>query len=237
MHRPRLLGVLILLVILLVACSGGDDDSAGAPEPAETATETEEPDTLGEEPSGEGAGAPAPAPLPGKATVDGTLKAGKYHTSAFQPTALFKVGRGWETRFEQPDSLVLLLEPEPNDQAIYLDSSQADLSVDEVLRFVKQTFIGTTGERRNFRFSGQASAPTGVADGEGYTMEVLADQPVVTFGLGTESYEVKPGDKLHVRAIDAGGSTILIFIEASGDEFDSFRPKAEKVLSTLRFQI
>jgi hypothetical protein len=229
---PRLMTAL-LVVALLTSCSGGDTD-----EPADAAPtgieETEDP-LPGEapgEPSGGGPGGKAP----GRPTESGSLAAGRYHTSLFEPRAVFKVGKGWEASFEEPDSLTLLLEPEPRDQAIYLDSSQADLSIDEVLRFVKQTFTGATGERRNFRFSSQASTPVGEIDGEGFTMEVLADQPVVTLELGTEAYEVKPGDKLNIRALDANGTTVLVFVEAAGTEFDAFRPKAERVLSTLSFR-
>jgi hypothetical protein len=62
-----------------------------------------------------------------------------------------------------------------------------------------------------------------------------ANQLVVTLALATEAYEVRPGDKLHLNAVDVDGDTGARDRRAPGRRFSSFVKQAERVLASLSF--
>jgi hypothetical protein len=51
------------------------------------------------------------------------------------------------------------------------------------------------------------------------TMTAGANQLVVTLALATEAYEVRPGDKLHLNAVDVDGDPVLVIVELRVGDF------------------
>lgn len=171
-----------------------------------------------------------------QATSEGILKPGRYRTSVFKPTATFEVRKGWQLSEEGIDRLLLLHKPEPRDEAIYLDSSQRDLDVRDALMYVRDAFVGTTGSARDFRFTSVTPVRVGNARGRGTMMTLATNQLVVTLALATEAYQVRPGDKLRLMAVDVDGDTVLVFVEAPRQRFSSFLKQAERVLASLSLE-
>jgi hypothetical protein len=46
-----------------------------------------------------------------------------------------------------------------------------------------------------------------------------ANQLVVTLALATEAYEVRPGDKLHLNAVDVDEDPVLVIVELRVGDF------------------
>ena len=230
LRRPWRLS--IALVVVLASSCGGDDPGAQSPD-AETPTPADaESDESPESPSPE---VEETLPPGIAATTQGLLRAGSYQTSVFEPLATFIVPRGWRIPFEEGDNIIIARKVEPRDEVIYIDSSQRGLDTGAALDFAKDTFIGTTGVARDFRFSREEEASIGGYRGLSVTMDLRTDQPVVTLGLGTEAYEVRPGDRLQLNAISIDAEAILVFVEAPGPRFGAFLDEAGPVLDSLRF--
>jgi hypothetical protein len=218
--------LLVASLLFGIACSEAETNSA-APEP--TASKPESP-----EPSPSETGNALPEGV--SPTSEGILQPGSYQTSTFEPVASFEVGRGWRVPFEGTDYIVIARKLEPRDEVIYLDSSQQSLDVNGALRYVQDAFIGSTGVAGDFRFFNKQPARIGELAGTQVSMEVQANQSVVTLALGIEAYEVRPGDRIDINAIDVGGKTILVFVEAPGARFAAFDKGAQRVIASLRFE-
>lgn len=231
MNRSGLVLAIVVAVVIGAGCS--DDDPAPASADASPSGRQEADDDPTPSPSGEKDDPPVKGAQP--VGADGNLPAGLYFTDSFVPQAVFKVGAGWDTRFHAADSLELRYRPEPRDEVIYFDGSRTDLKVDEALKEIKLLFGNSTGSRRDFAFGSVQPVNVGDTDGQSFVMKVDAPQSV-TVVLGERSpYEVRPGDRLRVHALDANGATVLIFVEAPAESFDEFSALAEDVLKTVRF--
>ena len=218
------------VLVVLFAC-GTDSPARSQSETTPTREETNSPDSQ-----------PPPTPEseeilpPGvEPTAEGLLNPGTYRTSIFEPPVTFTVGKGWRIPFEEADSIVIARKLEPRDEVIYMDSSQFDADLDGALLFAQKAFTSTTGVARDFRFSRIFPVRIGGFRGRGRTMDVRTDQLVVTLALGTEAYEVRPGDRLHLAAISVDRESILVFVEAPGAGFESFLDEATPVLESLKF--
>jgi len=220
--------LLVSILLILVTCNEPDSDSRASVEPSISPAGTETPESV-----------PSPTESmdslpPGvKVTSQGGLEPGKYQTSLFEPHLSFKVPRGWQVAFEGGNHIVLARRLEPNDEVIYLDSSQQMVDVRDALRYAQDAFVGTTGNARDFRFSDANEIRIGAFRGRGISMEVATDQPVVTLALGIEAYELRPDDRLELNAISVDGETVLLFVEAPGSRFDAFLQAARPVLESL----
>jgi hypothetical protein len=207
--------LLVVLLFVMGACTSTDPAPSGGSLPSESPS-------------------PSPALPPGvEPTARGPLKPGTYQTSVFEPAATFTVGRGWQIPFEGKDNIVIAQELEPRDEVIYLDSSQSALDAADALEYAQDVFSGTTGVARHFRFSDETTVSIGDFRGRGVTMNVRTN--AVTLGLGAEAYEVRPGDRLHLNAINVNGDAILVFVEAPGAKFDAFVKEAKAVLASFEF--
>jgi hypothetical protein len=233
MSRTLLRVSLLAILLLSMACGGNDSDGSAraGPSPQETVESPEPPPTEEEEVDEE------ELPAGVRPTTRGLLVPGRYQTNIFSPAVTFEVDRGWRIPFEGNDYLVLARKLEPKDEVIYLDSSQSSLSVDAALQYAQDAFAGTTGVARDFRFTNAAPVRIGDLRGREITMNVRTDRLVVTLALGIEAYELRPGDKLQLNAIDVDGTTVLIFVEAPGARFATFSEQAQRAIDSFEFKM
>lgn len=160
------------------------------------------------------------------APAEGPLAAGEYLTELFRPRLSFTlVSGGWSApNGEQPRHLLLLRRREPGALALAFDSGAAGESV------------AATIARLSSIPSTRANAPTPVVVGgaSGQRIDVVSDDQVTVPGLA-EHYELEPTDAVRIYAVDVGGRTLTIIIEAPESELASFAADAEQVLATVQF--
>lgn len=162
--------LVLCVVVLTVACGDVRDDGGADKGPTPVQTKPPTPEATPDEE--EAAGPPE--------TAVGVLKAGSYQTAQFEPRATFKVGSGWRVNEESSNYVLLLRKPEPKMKAIFIDSSQRDLNVDEALQFANDAFTGTTGSQRGFNFSNDVPVGIGDFSDRGMTLTIKLEQLVVS---------------------------------------------------------
>jgi hypothetical protein len=116
---------------------------------------------------------------------------------------------------------------DPGGTTVTVDSSGLRQSVsDTIARF--SSIEGTT--------AGVVEAVTvGGAAGRGITVTVTAQDLVLVPGLAYR-YELEATDRAQFYALDAGGKTVTIVVEAPADRFAEWVAEVDAVLDSIRFR-
>ena len=226
--------LLVALALLVTAC--GDDEPAEAQPtssaPASVSTSTVLPSTAAPNTTAAATSAavtstttaspvsfpPGYEPLP----AGGTLTAGRFHSVHLEPPVTFEVGAGWSVLMDERDGLVLLRRPEPGDMAVSIDSTVQD-PLEERLAYLT-ALKGITAEPA--RMTSLLGHPAVAA-------RVTVEEPIVGIPSLAEHYTVRQGDILDMYAVDAGGTTLTVFVEAPAADFEAFAVEAQTLLDTM----
>ena len=157
----------------------------------------------------------------------GPLRAGPYVVEAFRPRLGFVVGAGWSVPFPPLATQVLIAQRrDPGGTSMTFDSRSTGQSVAATIsRFAEIEGVD----------AGAPSAVTiGGAPGQRIDLRVSASDVVLVPGL-CDRYELEPNDRVRAYAVDVGGRTVTILVEAPAAEFESFVAVAQRVLESVRW--
>jgi hypothetical protein len=233
--RTLKLGLLVSFVVLgLSACGGG----GGQPQQQEAAEQRER----NPQPQQEAEVRPFPD--------YGELAPGKYLTANFQPAFSFRVvGKGWVVTEGSERTLVEMSQGVAGPILAFLSAEQVfnpskvrELdsmpAPDDMVGWLRQHPYLRTGEP-------QAAAIGGV---EGVRLDaVVASVPPTECGgnclglftVGDRSYDWGAFEKEKLRFIvleDVGGERVMVVVEAPGEDFEEFLPKAQEVMDTVEWK-
>lgn len=157
----------------------------------------------------------------------GALTPGQYVTDVFRPRFGFAVGGGWSVPFApQPAQVLLSKRREPGGLSLTFDSASRTQSVAATMaRLAAIDGVGT---------GAVSSATVGGAAGQRLDLVVTSGDQVLVPGLD-DRYELEPSDRLRVYAVDVGGLTVTILVEAPAPELAGFAADADEVLASVRW--
>ena len=228
MHRSlKFLGVVLAPALLVPTACGGDEKSTSTTDATSTTTAptTTAPTTT----------APTTTTDPADSVQlmhPGKLKPGVHVGNKFDLPVTFTVGDGWEG-IESRGSLVLY-EVLSADSTLDVGgelgilNTVADLSIDEVVAEL------TAVEEIEF----SVEADSTIAGLEGLVLTSKGSPDEVTFGFLYDPAFESPwyaaeGVRHEVHVLDAETGTVIVWIDALPDGWDTFRPLAQTVLDSI----
>lgn len=157
--------------------------------------------------------------------VRGPLSPGAYVTDVFRPRFGFVVGSGWSIAFVESKQLLLAQRTDPGALSLTFDSFAARQSVAATIA----RFAGTPGVEAG----APATATIGGSSGQRIELRVTGGETSVP-GL-SDRYELESNDRVRAYAVEVGGVTVSILVEAPTAESAAFFAEAERVLDSLRW--
>jgi len=208
-----------LVAVLLASCSGGSaPDGTSRTTTDSTAPTTADATTpLGTTPPATGGPAPSgPAPI----GVDVDLAPGTYSSTHFRPAVTFTIADPWHAGFDEPTHLDLFMGG-PR-QLTFLSGIHG--TPDKALDRVRSVDGLDAGPVR----------PATVGDIEGSAFDAsLEAGPVLPFS--PVGYELHVGDEMRLIAIELGGRTVFVVVQAANGDLPAFVETVEDVLATVSF--
>lgn len=158
----------------------------------------------------------------------GPLSAGPYVTEVFRPSFGFVIGPGWTIPYAtQREQLLISKRREPGGLSLTFDSFSRRQSVAATMaRFAAIEGVDA---------GAPASASVGGATSQRLDLVVTSGVQVLIPGLD-DRYELEPTDKLRVYAVDVGGLTVTILVEAPATEFADFAAVGDELLASVRWR-
>jgi hypothetical protein len=163
---------------------------------------------------------------------EGDLSAGRYETSAFEPTVGLELPAGWASLHEDEaffDVHRPLSEPAPGgpvwDVAVLVARLEGDDAPGDVID-------GLEGNPA-LELSAEAAAVLDGAEGIRVDVEAESDSTILSFPGG--SLAAFPGRKVRVYAVDVDGQTVVLAVDAAADSFDADVEAARPVLDSVDF--
>ena len=223
-RTTRPISILAIGALLAVgACSPG-----GAVAPAPTSTSAPAPSS---------ATAPAASPAatgPHKLTA-GSLAAGDYTTTEFQPTLHFTLGEGWGNNFpDDSDEIALNRGIDTSMVAMTRVSQIVDPSTHKALP-VPDDLIGWLAAHPGFSWDGPQTAVE-IAGVSGWTLQGKLKgetRNVDMFVYDTGNMRAVPGNRLQYTVLPLDGPDLTIVVMAVNDQFAAVSEAARTMLDTL----
>ena len=216
-------GVLMVAILALTACGGGgsEQEQAKAQEQAEARPLPEDPKAL---------------------------SPGEYHSTEFEPSFSFRVGKGWRTSsyFPQISDRLGITRGEEGDAPTLVFRAPQELfeyakngTTLEVEKAPKD-MVGWFQHHPYLKTEKPESATVGGVEGVRFDYTVSGDAPYDIINLfryadGTDG-GAKKGSKYRAIVLeDVEGKTVTIGLGSPATEFDDLLPEAEKVLKSVEW--
>jgi len=216
-------GVLMVAILALTACGGGggsEQEQAKAQEQAEARPLPEDPKAL---------------------------RPGEYHSTEFEPSFSFRVGKGWRTSsyFPQISDRLGITRGEEGDaptlvfrdlQEVFEYTKSDTLEVEKALK----DMVGWLRHHPYLETEQPGSATVGGVEGVRFDYTVSGDAPfdlirLFRYADGTDG-GAKKGSKYRAIVLeDVEGKTVTIGLGSPTIEFDDLLPEAEKVLKSVEW--
>ena len=217
-------GVSMVAILALTACGGGSEQEQQA--------------------KAQGEAEARPLPEDPKA-----LRPGEYHSTEFEPSFSFRVGKGWRTSsyFPQiPDRLAVTRGEEGDAPALIFRDLQEVFEYTnngttlEVEKAPKD-MVGWFQHHPYLKTEKSESATVGGVKGVQFDWIVSEDAPYdeITLFKYTDGSDGSAGKGFKYRAVlleDVEGKTVTIGIGSLTIEFDDLLPEAQKVLDTVKWR-
>ena len=214
-------GVLMVAILALTACGGGSEqEQAKAQEQAEARPLPEDPKAL---------------------------RPGEYHSTEFEPSFSFRVGKGWRTSsyFPQISDRLGITRGEEGDaptlvfrapQEVFKYTKNHTLEVEKA----PKDMVGWFQHHPYLKTEKPESATVGGVKGVRFDYTVGGDAPYDKINLFryTDGTDGGAGEGFKYRAIvleDVEGKTVTIGLGSPTIEFDDLLPEAEKVLESVEW--
>lgn len=228
---------LSVVALALVTACGGDENEADAESPAVETTEAPpvtDPPTTTEAPT---TTAP-PTTLPPttedagpRPVYPGKLEPDTYRNKRFETPIVFTIEQEWES-MESRDSLLFFRDPgddaglAPGDVALLF--TEADSSVDEVVEQIRTTPGITFGEPEPATITG--------LDGVVLSSDVAAEE--VNYGWLVDrdfggNWYTMAGRQSEVYVVDQDGRTLVVWLDATPEDWDAFHADAMALLDSV----
>ena len=214
-------GVLMVAILALTACvSGSEQEQAKAREQAEARPLPEDPKALGP---------------------------GEYHSTEFEPSFSFRVGKGWRTSsyFPQISDRLGITRGEEGDAPTLIFRAPQELfkyTKNDTLEVEKapKDMVGWFQQHPYLKTEKPESATVGGVKGVRFDYTASGDAPYDIINLfryadGTDG-GAKKGSKYRAIVLeDVEGKTVTIGLGSPAPEFDDLLPEAEKVLESVEW--
>jgi hypothetical protein len=169
-------------------------------------------------------------------TQAGSLPAGDYTTTVFQPTLHFTLGEGWGNNFPDDfDEIALNRGLDTSMIAMTRVSEVIDPTTHKAVPF-PDDMIGWLAAHPGFTWDGP-KAPVEIAGVSGWTLQGKTKgetRDVDMFAYETGHMRAVPGNRMQFFVLPLEGPDLTIVVMAVNDQFDAVSKAARAMLDTLQ---